>query len=254
MYEKSNGITDSKLRIAIIMLNSPNISSYAHFAALNNYLYTIDKGYDFIVERLPQDIKNDWTYDPNNEYVWVWYKAELIKKHLKNYNYVLYIDSDAFINDGKYKIEDVLLPMLDNEEKVIIFQEDVWNSTIPIDYEPNKICTGLVFVKNCQKAFDILDLWIKAPYIDEKCYKFRYNHPREQGCIQYLRDKDDYDIKKNIVIFPAKLGFFGQYDSKWIIHMGGTNKKNRIELISSHHKANFEKFRQVAIQEFYQIN
>mgnify|MGYP000176724305 CR=1 FL=1 len=82
MYEKlqKNGIT----RIAIIMLNSPNISSYAHFASLNNYLYTINKGYDFIVERLPLDIKNDWTYDPNNEYVWVWYKAELIKKHLKN--------------------------------------------------------------------------------------------------------------------------------------------------------------------------
>ena len=104
------------------------------------------------------------------------------------------------------------------------------------------------------KSFGILDLWIKAPYIDEKCYKFRYNHPREQGCIQYLRDNDKYDIKKNIVIFPSKLGLLGQYDSKWIIHMGGTNKKNRIELISCHYNANFKKFGENAIQEFYQIN
>lgn len=221
-----DGIIESKLRIAIIMLNSPNISSYAHFATLNNYLYTINKGYDFIVERQPLDINNDWSCDPKNEYVWVWYKAELIKKHLKNYHYVLYIDSDAFVNDEKYKIEDILIPMLDDKEKVMIFQEDTWVSKLLEDNVSNKICTGLIFVKNCQKSFDILDLWIRAPYIDKNCYKFRFNHPREQGCIQYLRD--EYNLEKNIVIFPGKLGLFGQYDSKWIIHMAGTNKKTEL--------------------------
>lgn len=54
----SKGIVND-LRICIIMLSSPNIPNYAHFAAINNYLYATKHHYDFIVERQPRDT----TYD-----------------------------------------------------------------------------------------------------------------------------------------------------------------------------------------------
>jgi hypothetical protein len=210
-----------KPRIAIVMLNSPNIPNYAHFATMNNYLYATNHGYDFIVERLPLNTREDWTWDPKNEYTLVWYKAEFIKRHLKNYHYLLFIDSDATFVNIEYTIEKELIERY-NDDFRIIFQEDVWRSIIGPrpESEIKKICAGLVFLKNCQETLDVLDVWIRAPYSDPRCFQFRYRHAREQDCIMYLKDNNPV-VKKHIKIFPAHLGLFGQYDSNWILHLGG---------------------------------
>ena len=59
------GVTQSKLRIAILMLNSPNIPNYAHFATMNNYMYAAKHGDDFIVERLQQNVEESWSWEPH---------------------------------------------------------------------------------------------------------------------------------------------------------------------------------------------
>ena len=238
-----DGVIDSKLRIAIIMINSPNIPNYAHCATINNYLYSTKYSYDFIVERQPSNIQEKWQWDPENEYVIVWSKAEIIKKHLKNYHYVLFIDSDAFFKNFDYKIEDILVKELSqNPDKVIIFQEDKWRKDLCYGIISDEICAGLIFVKNCQKAFDILDVWIRSPYSDKNCEEFKYNHPREQGCIMYLANTYP-EIKKHIFIYPAKFGMFGQYDSDWIVHLGGVDKHSRTHVIGNQCVSKFELFK-----------
>lgn len=181
------GVTQSKLRIAILMLNSPNIPNYAHFATVNNYMYAAKHGYDFIVERQPQNVEESWSWDPHNEYVLVWYKPELIKRHLKNYHYV---DSDAYFVNGDLNIEDALLKWTEND-KCMIFQEDVWRSDFPPDakVKSGQICAGLVFIKNCPESFRILDTWTHAPHIDPDCVKYKYEHAREQDTIIILKNK-----------------------------------------------------------------
>jgi|LakMenEpi03Aug12_release.lakeMendotaPanAssembly.Ray.scaffolds.fasta_scaffold543375_2 hypothetical protein len=235
--ELSKGIVND-LRIAVIMLSSPDIPNYAHFAGINNYLYSTKHAYDFIVERQPRDTLNNWTWDKKKQSSISWYKAELLKRHLVNYDYILFIDSDAIFNDFNYKIEDELIPLV--KEKCIIFQEDVWTSS-NLNTVSELICTGLIFIKNCKESFFILDEWARAPYIDKNCISMRYKHPREQECIMYLMEKND-DIKKNVYIYPAMKGMFGQYDAKWIIHMGGTNDINRTELISRYCNDKFQSF------------
>lgn len=228
------------LRIAVIMLSSPGIPNYAHFAAINNYLYSTKHAYDFIVERQPKDTVNDWTWDVNQQYVMVWYKADLLKRHLNNYDYILFIDSDAIFNDFSYKIENELVPMVSETDKCIIFQEDIWGST-DVGTERGLVCTGLIFVKKCAESFAILDAWARAPYVDNVCALMRYTHPREQECIMYLM-KNDEEINKRILIYPASKAMFGQYDAKWIIHMGGTNNYNRTEMLSRYCHAQFQSF------------
>lgn len=246
-YNIPDSITKSGLRIAIIMLNSPDIPNYAHFATMNNYLYATKHNYDFIVERQPRDIKHDWTWNSNKQSSVSWYKAELVKKHLKNYHYVLFIDSDAIFTGFDYLIEEELVPLI-NDKTVMIFQEDVWESTI-IEHVPNKICTGLIFAKSCPLAFDILDLWILAPYNNNNCFEFRYKHPREQACLEYILK--EYNIWDNIYIYPGRRKMFGQYDANWIIHMAGTNDKNRSELISRYFDSKYNDFIRITRQQLY---
>lgn len=232
------GINSSRKRIAILMLNSPNIPHYAHYATMNNYMYATKHGYDFIVERAPLNTSDSWTWDPENEYVLVWYKAEFIKRHLKNYHYVLFIDSDATPRDFQYTIEKEVIDRY-NDNFSLIFQEDVWRSLagLPVC---KKICTGLICAKNCPSAFAVLDLWARAPYVDKECIEFRYKHAREQDCIMHLF-KTRPEVQQHVKIFPAHLGLFGQYDSKWIYHMGGVNKKERTVVLFQDFKKSLDK-------------
>ena len=236
------GVND-KPRIAIVMINSEGVPKYGHHAALNNYLYASYNNYDFIVEKQPQDMTQKWTWDAENQYVMVWYKAELIKRHLKNYHYILYIDSDAFFYNFNYKIEDVLVDYINKNNLCMLFQEDKWQQSIAIqqnDPTSSEICAGLIFVKNCPESFSILDLWSRAPYVDENCFKYRHVHAREQDCIIYLRQR--YNLEKYIDVYPCIRGMFGQYDSKWIVHLGAISEKERSSVLCGVFSTNYQKF------------
>jgi hypothetical protein len=233
---------DNRPRIAIVMINSKGVPKYGHFTAMNNYLYASKQNYDFIVEKQPQDIEHDWTWDSMNQYVIVWYKAELLKRHLKNYHYVLYIDSDAYVSNIEYRIEDILIPYM-KDDLCILFQEDKWQQSIALRQNnevTSDICAGLIFIKNCQKAFDILDLWSRAPYENPDCFGFRYKHAREQDCIIHLRKT--YNLEKYINIYPCIYGMFGQYDSKWIVHLGAINLNDRNTVTQQVFKHNYNSY------------
>lgn len=111
----------------------------------------------------------------------------MLQIHLHNYDYILFIDSDAIFIDFSYTIEKELVSLLNNE-KSIIFQEDIWETTHPTT---DRICTGLIFVKKCPESFAILNEWARSPYTNPKCLEMRYKHPREQECISYLIKTND---------------------------------------------------------------
>lgn len=250
MTSVPKGIPPGNLRIAIVMLNSPNISMYAHHATMNNYMYASKHGYDFIVERQPQNTTDLWSWNPEHEYVLVWYKAEFIKRHLKNYHYVLFIDSDAYFVNYDLRIETALLKYFgedkgeeNKDSPCMIFQEDVWRSDFPsgTPVKTDSICAGLIFVKNCPESFRILDTWINSPYIDPDCQKYINQHAREQDAIIILKNKYP-QFQKWIYVLPANRGIFGQYDSKWIVHLGGIPKDIRTRMIKGVFEDNLKKF------------
>jgi hypothetical protein len=196
-------------------------------------MYAAKHGYDFIVERQPQNVEESWSWDPQNQYVLVWYKPKFIKRHLKNYHYVLFVDSDAYFVNGDLKIEDALLKWTEND-KCMIFQEDVWRSYFPPDAKDKsgQICAGLVFIKNCPESFRIIDTWMNAPHIDPDCVKYKYEHAQEQDMIIILKNKYP-ELSKQILVLPAKEGIFGQYNSTWIIHLGGIPNHIRTDMITN---------------------
>lgn len=209
------------LRIAILMINSPNIPQYAHKAALINYLYASKHGYAFIVERCP--LKDSTFQVPESyEYLMVWAKPYLLKKHLPDYDYVLYIDSDAIVINQTQRVQELIQAHVDTDDNVCVvaardcFNEDKLTCSGPKD----QFNAGVLLFKNDRRTMTILDAWIDAR-LNKDCYRWRDEFPYEQACINHLRTKS---FSKEIKVIPH-LEMNG-YDGVWIRHyMSRTNEE-----------------------------
>jgi len=218
-------IYNMKYNICIIMLNSPNIGNYAHMTTIINKLYANKYNYDFIVERCPlkEDLNKDYMWDGTNEYIFVWSKPSLIKKHLINYDYIFFIDSDAIFVNHEQTIDSFIDEHFTNEI-CLIFGFDCYTKNICIN--KNKLNTGVIIIKNTDKTFEILDNWIKAPNT-ELCHKWKYKHPREQECLNLIKKKYNYNEIK--IIDSYKLNGI---DGIWIKHYMGTKYDERCKILN----------------------
>ena len=189
-------ITCNKNQICVLMVNSPNIPIYAHKAAINNYLYCVKYGYTFIVERCPDinDLDKDYMWDSKNEYLLVWSKPLLVKRHLHNYKYLFIIDSDAIFIDFNKSIEYLIDKYFINDDVCIIAGFDCYNESYC--FTENKLNAGVMMFKNIPKTFEILNKWYDGP--NNECIDWKYNHPREQECINII--KKNYE--NNFLIIP----------------------------------------------------
>ena len=213
-------------RIAVLMLNSPNIPHYGHLAAHLNYKYCAKHGYSFIVERCPrkQDMKKDWMWNGQDEYLFVWSKPTLLRRHLPNYDYVLFIDSDAVFWDHDTRIEDMIQRHIGKGVCVVI-GEDCRDKNFCWDKQA--LNTGSMLVANNPQTIKILDHWIKAT--ENECKDWKYAHTREQKCLQILRD-NTYGHQIKTIPYNEING----HDGKWIRHYMGIPTPERIHLFQQH--------------------
>ena len=214
-----------KYNICIIMLNSPNIAKYAHMATIINKLYANKYNYDFIVERCPlkEDLNKDYMWDANNEYIFVWSKPSLIKKHLINYDYIFYIDSDAIFVNHEKTMDSFIDENFTNEICLIFGSNCV---TKNFCFYKNQLNAGVIILKNTDKTFEILDKWIKAPNT-ELCHEWKYKHPREQECLNLIKKKYNYNEIKIIDYYKLN-----GIDGTWIKHYMGTKYDERCKILN----------------------
>ncbi len=214
-----------KKNIGILILNSPNIGNYAHSATLINYLYSIKYNYDLIVERCPlkEDLNKKYIWDGENEYLFVWSKPSLIKKHLVKYDYLFFIDSDAIITNHNNNIEYFIDKHFINDTCLVLSNDCI---TKYYCYNENKLNTGVIIVKNTNKTFEILDKWIEAPNTD-LCQEWKFNHPREQECLYILKNK----LYNNEIKIIDNYNLNG-IDGDWIKHYMGIDKNKRTNIIN----------------------
>ena len=214
-----------KYNICILVLNSPNIGEYAHQATIINKLYANKYNYDFIVERCPlkEDLNKDYMWDGENEYMFVWSKAPLIKKHLINYDYLFYIDSDAIFVDHDQIIDSFIDENFTNETCLLFGTDCI---TKNFCYHDDKLNAGVIIVKNTDKTIKILDELIQGPNI-KLCHELKYNHPREQGCLNLIKNK--YNFNEIKIVDYHKLNGI---DGLWIKHFMGVAYKTRCKILN----------------------
>lgn len=212
-------------RICILMLNSPNIPKYGHQAAIVNYMYAAKQGYNFVVERCPQqlDMDKEWMWDGKNEYKMVWSKPALMKRFLQYYDYVVYMDSDAVFVDHEKKIQDVLQRYFENDPKVcMVMAKDCPSSEGGCSnvFSENDGNAGVIIAKNKKETFDVLQGWFDAT--SDKCARWKTEFPYEQACINSLKDST---FKGQIKIVDTIE--LGGWDGNWIRHLMSKTKEER---------------------------
>jgi hypothetical protein len=145
-----------------------------------------------------------------------WERIPLILKYIHNYDYVMWIDADAFFyNDGKSIID-----LINNNATYnFIFSKDI---SVAIN-------TGCFIVKNTQYSIDFLVKWgyDKILYENNK-----YPQWWDNGVILDMYEANVLDIKNNSIVFDyGILQHFYQNDKldnkPYIFHLAGRSNDIR---------------------------
>lgn len=181
-----------------------------YFLDRNRY-FCKEQGVDFIhsSERTLQDLRPHWERIP------------LVKKHLPNYDYVLWVDGDAHVT-GKPLVE------LVGQNHLLIGKD--------IDREPDlhRVNSGVFLLKNTPWSFKLLDEWLKLGPRASLKYKRhertlgkRYRF-QDQGALRWMFLNDLLDIKSNATVLPyGDLQHFSQKTS-YVVHYAGPRGKRRL--------------------------
>lgn len=193
------------------MINSPNIANYAHKAAVVNYMYASKHGYAFLVERCPSK-GSGFELPDTNEYLMVWTKPHLVKKHLPHYDYLLYIDSDAIVVDREKTIEELAAAHMAGPVCMVAGRDCLSSSIDSCSGHEGELNAGVILFKNDPRTMDILDAWIDAR-LNKDCLKWRDEFPYEQACINHLRNDR---FQREIKVLPTQE--MNGVDGTWIMH------------------------------------
>uniref|UniRef100_A0A6C0F6A1 Nucleotide-diphospho-sugar transferase domain-containing protein n=1 Tax=viral metagenome TaxID=1070528 RepID=A0A6C0F6A1_9ZZZZ len=129
-------------------------------------------------------------YDAN--YPVYWMKVKIVYDLLSQYEWVIWIDSDAMFIDKNIKFP------LDSKHTFIISQDK------PHHKRPSKINTGVFAVQSCPDGFDFMNKWIELfkntnwKYLNGKwsCNGVYSGIHYEQGaCIELLKTLDSNSYK-----------------------------------------------------------
>lgn len=210
---------NAKKKICICMSHTENIYDYSKLTERINKEYAIKHGYDFqifnleMTDRAPQ-----------------WCKIDVINRLLNEndinqYDYLFWIDADAFINKHDIPLETFITDM----NKNIIICDDVPNSG-----KENTINSGTFFVKcnDWSKEF-FKKLW---DYNGE--YLYKYFH--EQTMMEYYINENIMDAKKYIEVKPASTFnsdinqiYNGSGKDTFLIHLMAMSRDFRVEYINN---------------------
>jgi hypothetical protein len=150
-----------KLNLAIVQVYDDNIKSYAEYSRLLNAMYAHENGYTYI----------SFDYDLVPVFVSVYYNkiiaVDSALKDQRNFDWVLYIDSDAAVSNFNYKIEDIITR---HEGKEIIIAQD-----------SNGVNNGVFLIKNTDRMKEFL----QKAYGDRNFYHTKT--PEQSAMFHYLQ-------------------------------------------------------------------
>ena len=156
----------------------------------------------------------------NNRHV-AWEKIYFVYKNLKSFDYIVWIDADAF-----FRIDNLEFNMLETIINIYINKDLIFSEDIPFN---GIINSGIFIVKNTDYSHKFLETIINTK--DESCKKYFLKNNWEQECIRYYYNIDNNNLKGHSTII--KYGILQDFDNdssnSLIIHFAGRNNKYRKE-------------------------
>ena len=205
------------MKVCVLMFHDNNISEYGDLNYKINKLYCEKYNFNII-------FSNEKIYTDGRHIVWE--KLTLILKHIEQYDYVIWIDSDAFF----YIHLNIMDLIKQYTGKNFIFSKDIdWSH-----HDGNLINAGVFIVKNTKQSIEFLNKWA----YDEDLFK---NHQipdywREQSVLNYMYNTNMLNIQNDSAclnygdfqhFFVNEYG--GDLSKKtYILHLAGSSKEDRI--------------------------
>lgn len=191
------------MKIGVIMFYDDEIKDYGELNYKINQKYCEKYNLDLI-------FSNEKKY--NNRHS-AWERLPLILDNISNYDYLIWIDADAFFYNDANNIVDVINKNIDTN---FIFSKDIGNKNIN---------TGFFIVKNTPYSIDFLNKWA----YDEELYK---NNPFEiwwdQGVLVVMYFNNILNIQQNSIQYEyGELQHFHEddkiQDKTYIFHLAGNS-------------------------------
>lgn len=210
------------MKIAVVTFCTPNILGYAGLTARINARYCRQHGYEFIHE-----VYDGTELHPSFE------KLNVVRRHLSNADYVLWIDSDACVIDFRQKLE----TFCDSGHDLVVAGHDFgfdllgYRQRFAIDGVPAGVNGGVWMLRNSAWSYAFLDEWW------QRCVR-GIRIPTsflEQGHMQWMLYNDVLQMRCHTkLIVPAER--FNRCDAHgrdvcgFILHAWGESEQRRIEL------------------------
>eukprot|EP00759_Apiculatamorpha_spiralis_P032495 PhF_6_TR3387/c0_g1_i1/m.4845 len=147
----------NRRRVAVLTMFVEGARDWIHPLSFRNKLaYCQEHGIDLIVEGTALV---DTTRDV------CWSKIPMLKEWLPHYDWIMWMDGDAFFMNHRIKIDSIL--------------DDAYDFIVAKDW--NDINLGMFFIRNSKYSFELLDEMWNVP-------KQYWNPFQEQGALHYLTD------------------------------------------------------------------
>jgi len=203
-------------RICLIMFYDFMVKEYG------DIIYNINKRY---CEKNNIDIilSEKRTYKDRHS---AWERLPLILNNIENYDYLIWVDSDAFF---KNKAKNIIEIIYKNKDVNFIFSNDINNKNIN---------TGIFIVKNSEYSIDFIKKWA----YDEELYN-KNSKPKwwDQGVLFDMINSNILDINNNYVSYDyGVLQHFyfnekpAKYKKAYILHLAGQSYSDRLNSIKNY--------------------
>ena len=181
-------MTNKSPRICLFMWYDANMEKYGDVNHIINKMYCVKHGYDLIKS-------NKRTYTTRTPH---WERLPFILEHIDKYDYVMWIDADAY-----FYIDSPPITNLINEypNKMFFVSHDI--DTPPYDKNV-AVNSGLFIAKNTPEMKKILNEWAYNQELYKNRYGFLVNGKtglfQDQGVLRLMLDKNLYNLHDNSVI------------------------------------------------------
>ena len=205
-------------RICICTSFTENIASYAKLSVEINNKYAKRHGYDFVV-------KNEVMTDRAPQ----WCKIKVINDllALNKYDYIFWIDADAFFNDQSIKLETLINDNFDNKYNMLICNDDLNSGA------KNRVNSGTFLINTSQWCKDLFKL------IWEYKGKYLYDYFHEQTIIEQVIESNMLGAKDKIKVmggnvFNSELHHVknGNAEFDYVTHLMGSSQEYRINFMT----------------------
>jgi hypothetical protein len=190
------------------MFYDDNIKSYGDLNYKINKLYCEKYNLKII-------LSNEKKYSNRHS---AWERLPLLLDNISKYDYLIWIDADAFFYNDAYNIVDIINK---NSNVDIIFSNDIGN---------NNINTGIMIIKNSKYSIDFLTKWA---YDEELYLNNQYPLWWDQGVLIGMYEKNILNIQQNCIKLDyGVLQHFDEQDKMektLVFHLAGRNNNIRYE-------------------------